>query len=133
MNSSYNFRIRIHPRDFINNYNEFAKSNISSSAKNSLKEDVNWSDIVVTIPSSTVFEVNKYGKPYLILWPYNYNTDVFNPDIKSLESLEKELNKLNEKELCEKFELQKSYNKNFIDINSNKSSKLIGEDIISFF
>ena len=133
MTSSYNYRIRIHPRDDLNNYCEFAKSNISSSAKNSLKEDVNWSDIVVTIPSSTVFEVNNYGKPYLILWPYNYNTDVFNPDIESLESLEKELRKLNEKELCEKFEVQKFYNKNFIDINSNKSSKLIGEDIISFF
>jgi len=133
MNSSYNFRIRVHPRDDLNNYSKFAKSYISSGVIKPLKEDVNWSDVVVTIPSSTVFEVNKFGKPYLILWPFNYNTDVFNPDIKSLDSLEKELRRFDEKELREKFELQTFFNKNFIDINSNKSSKLIGEDIISFF
>ena len=133
MNSSYNYRIRVHPRDDLKNYSEFSEFNITSGIKKSLKEDIGWSDIVVTIPSSTVFEVNKYGKPYLILWPFKYNTEVFNPDIKSLKTIEIELNKLNEEELYEKFEQQKFYSINFVSPESYKSSELIAEDIISFF
>tara|TARA_B100002019_G_C21193119_1_gene559923 strand:- start:568 stop:1209 length:642 start_codon:yes stop_codon:yes gene_type:complete len=133
MRSSYNFRIRVHPRDDLSNYCEFSKSNITTSTTSSLKEDVKWSDVVITIPSSTVFEVNRYGKPYLILWPFKYNNEVFNPDIKSLKSIEQKLNKLNEGELYKKFKQQKAYNNNFIDPKSNESSRLIAEDIISFF
>ena len=132
-NSSYNFRIRIHPRDDLNNYSEFSNLNISSSITKSLKEDVEWSDVVVTIPSSTVFEVNRFGKPYLILWPFKYNTEVFNPDMKSLKSIEDVLNKLNAEGLYEKLEQQKTYSKNFVSQESYKSSELISEDMISFF
>tara|TARA_Y100001970_G_scaffold292648_1_gene434832 strand:+ start:257 stop:1351 length:1095 start_codon:yes stop_codon:yes gene_type:complete len=132
-NSSYNYRIRVHPRDNLDKYKEFSVNNITSAKENSLYTDVSWCDIVVTIPSSTFFEINYFGKPFLILWPFDYNTEVFHPDITSIESLEKKLNKLDKKELTNKFKKQKTYSDSFVNPKSSEASKLIAEDIISFF
>jgi len=132
-NSSYNYRLRVHPRDNIEKYKDFSETNITSALDKSLYADVNWSDIVVTIPSSTFFEINYFGKPFLILWPFNHITEVFRPDVTSLISLEKKLNSLNKKELSKKFIDQRTYSDSFVSLNSSESSKLIAEDIISFF
>ena len=121
-------------KDFtLDKYKEFSVSNITSAKENSLYTDVSWCDIVVTIPSSTFFEINYFGKPFLILWPFNYNTDVFRPDMTSIELLEKKLNQLDKEELSKKFKKQKTYSDNFVNPKSNESSKFIAEDIISFF
>ena len=132
-NSKYQYKIRVHPRDNLKKYKEFSSSNITTANENSLFEDVKWCDIVVTIPSSTFFEINYFGKPFIILWPFNYNPDVFKPDITSLKLLENELNKLDRDKLYDKYEQQRVFRDSFINPKTDKSDKLIAEDIMSFF
>ena len=133
VNSRYQYKIRVHPRDNLKKYEEFSKNNITIANENSLFEDVKWCDIVVTIPSSTFFEINYFGKPFIILWPFNYNSDIFKPDITSLKLLENELDKLDKDKLYDKYEKQRILRDSFINPKSNKSDKLIAEDIMSFF